>query len=257
LFRAHKQDIPTGRMNELVIDFADPGSISAEFLAKVPGPELSLGHAKMVFSYQDSFATAHALEGYERLILLAMIGDQSLFTSSGGIERLWEISEPLLQNPPPAEPYANPDRGAGRRPAADRAVPLAPAGTLGPARQAPPARPLPHPRPPAGPSWAPGGTRQTDAARSREPKAPATACPGSRGCPKPGGTPMALTDPWSGQDDDTGYDYYDTPSGNIWRPGAGPGQPPATNPGGWVAALLFPSRIIRTRHHRPSADPHQ
>lgn len=35
---------------------------------------------------------------------------------------------------------------------------------------------------------------------------------------------MALTDPWSGEDDDTGYDYYDTPSGNIWRLGAEPGQ---------------------------------
>jgi glucose-6-phosphate 1-dehydrogenase len=105
MFRAHRQDIPAGRVNEIVIDFADPGSISAEFLAKVPGPKLSLGHAKMVFSYQDSFALSHALEGYERLILLAMIGDQSLFTSPGGIERLWEISGPLLQNPPPAEPY--------------------------------------------------------------------------------------------------------------------------------------------------------
>ena len=77
MFRAHRQDIPAGRVNEIVIDFADPGSISAEFLAKVPGPELSLGHAKTVFSYQDSFALSHALEGYERLILLAMIGDQS------------------------------------------------------------------------------------------------------------------------------------------------------------------------------------
>jgi hypothetical protein len=55
---------------------------------------------------------------------------------------------------------------------------------------------------------------------------------------------MALTDPWSGEDDDNDYDYYDTPPGNIWRPGAEPGQPPATNPGGRaagrVAALLFP-----------------
>jgi glucose-6-phosphate 1-dehydrogenase len=105
MFRAHRSDIPGGRVNEIVIDFADPGSITTEFLAKVPGPELSLGHAEMVFSYKDSFASAHALEGYERLILLAMIGDQSLFTSSDGIERLWEISEPLLENPPPAEPY--------------------------------------------------------------------------------------------------------------------------------------------------------
>ena len=54
---------------------------------------------------QDSFAVANALEGYERLILLAMIGDQSLFTRSDGIERLWEISTPLLENPPPVEPY--------------------------------------------------------------------------------------------------------------------------------------------------------
>ncbi len=105
MFRAHRHDIPTGRLNEIVIDFADPGSISINFLAKVPGPELSLGHSEMVFSYRDSFAIANALEGYERLILLAMIGDQSLFTRSDGIERLWEISTPLLENPRPVEPY--------------------------------------------------------------------------------------------------------------------------------------------------------
>ena len=105
MFHAHRHDIPTGRLNEIVIDFADPGSIGIDFLAKVPGPELSLGHSEMVFSYKDSFAIANALEGYERLILLAMIGDQSLFTRSDGIERLWEISTPLLENPRPVEPY--------------------------------------------------------------------------------------------------------------------------------------------------------
>ena len=105
MFPAHRHDVPDGRVNEIVIDFADPGSITVEFLAKVPGPEMTLGQSTMVFSYKDSFATANALEGYERLILLAMIGDQSLFTSSDGIERLWEISAPLLDNPPPAEPY--------------------------------------------------------------------------------------------------------------------------------------------------------
>jgi glucose-6-phosphate 1-dehydrogenase len=106
MFHAHRRDVPTGRMNEIVIDFADPGSITTEFLAKVPGPELSLGHATMTFKYEDSFAQANALEGYEHLILQAMIGDQTLFTRSDSIERLWEISEPLLENPPPVEPYA-------------------------------------------------------------------------------------------------------------------------------------------------------
>ena len=66
---------------------------------------MTLGRSKMVFNYEGSFTMAYALEGYERLILLAMIGDQSLFTRSDGIERLWEISTPLRANPRPAEPY--------------------------------------------------------------------------------------------------------------------------------------------------------
>ena len=37
------------------------------------------------------------LEAYERLILDAMRGDHTLFCSAEGIERLWEVSEPLLQ----------------------------------------------------------------------------------------------------------------------------------------------------------------
>ncbi len=105
MFRAHRKAIPEGRRNEIVIDFADPGSITTNFLVKEPGAEMSLGSASMIFRYQDSFAQANALEGYERLILDAMIGDGALFTSSDGIERLWEVSEPLLQNPPPVEPY--------------------------------------------------------------------------------------------------------------------------------------------------------
>jgi len=106
MFKTHRKDVPDGRRNEIIIDFADPGSITAKFLAKEPGAEMTLGSEKMVFKYGDSFAAANALEGYERLILDAMIGDQALFTSSDGILRLWEVSEPLLENPPPVQPYA-------------------------------------------------------------------------------------------------------------------------------------------------------
>src|SRR5207244_9950854 len=68
---------PYGRQNEIVIDFADPGAIKLYFLSKVPGAELSLGNAEMAFYYKDSFAASHMLEGYEHLILMAMVGDQS------------------------------------------------------------------------------------------------------------------------------------------------------------------------------------
>jgi len=81
-------------------------SLGGEFmLTKVPGPELSLGHSKMVFKYEDSFHKMHGLEGYERLILEAMLGDQSLFTRSDEIDRLWEVAMPLIDHPPAVEFY--------------------------------------------------------------------------------------------------------------------------------------------------------
>ena len=105
MFRLARGRRASERPNELMIEFRDPGSISAHFLAKEPGPTMHLHEAAMTFRYDDSFQQANALEGYERLILLAMLGDQSLFTRADGIERVWEISEPLLTSPPPAEPY--------------------------------------------------------------------------------------------------------------------------------------------------------
>ena len=45
------------------------------------------------------------LEAYERLILDAMRGDHTLFTTAEGIESLWERSADLLTDPPPAKIY--------------------------------------------------------------------------------------------------------------------------------------------------------
>jgi glucose-6-phosphate 1-dehydrogenase len=92
--------------DHLTFELGDPGSISASFLAKVPGPRIELGEAHMRFSYADTFGgTDQALDPYERLIHDVMVGDRTLFSSSEAIERLWEVSEPLLENPPRAIPY--------------------------------------------------------------------------------------------------------------------------------------------------------
>jgi len=92
--------------DHLTFELGDPGSISASFLAKVPGPTIHLGEAHMRFSYADTFGGPdEALDPYERLIHDVMTGDRTLFTSSEAIERLWEISEPVLEDPPPAIPY--------------------------------------------------------------------------------------------------------------------------------------------------------
>ena len=97
---------PEWRGNKLVVDFADPGSIHAHFLAKEPGPRMHLDSAEMTFHYKDSFQAASNLEAYEHLILEAMLGNRSLFTRSDGIEQLWKVAAPLLESPPPVERYA-------------------------------------------------------------------------------------------------------------------------------------------------------
>ena len=93
--------------DHLTFELGDPGSISASFLAKVPGPRIELGEAHMRFSYADTFDNGEgALDAYERLIHDVMLGDRTLFTGSAAIERLWEISAPVLADPPPVALYA-------------------------------------------------------------------------------------------------------------------------------------------------------
>ena len=94
-----------GVPNTVSFDLGEPGSVVARFLAKEPGATMELGPGRMRFDYSDSFNVAHQLEAYERLIHDAMIGDHTLFTTAAGIERLWEISMPLLEDPPPVQPY--------------------------------------------------------------------------------------------------------------------------------------------------------
>ncbi len=82
-----------------MFEIAEPGGITANFLAKVPGATMELGPASLEFHYEESFCTQNQLEAYERLIHDAMIGDATLFNRADGIERLWEIATPLLERP--------------------------------------------------------------------------------------------------------------------------------------------------------------
>jgi glucose-6-phosphate 1-dehydrogenase len=92
--------------DHLTFELGDPGSISASFLAKVPGPTMRLGEAHMRFSFAEDFGGAEqALDAYERLIHDVMVGDRTLFNGSDAIERLWEISAPVLEDPPASIPY--------------------------------------------------------------------------------------------------------------------------------------------------------
>jgi glucose-6-phosphate 1-dehydrogenase len=92
--------------DHLTFELGDPGSISASFLAKVPGPRIQLGEAHMRFSYADTFGGPdEALDPYERLIHDVMLGDRTLFTSSEAIERLWYMPGRVLVTRPAAVAY--------------------------------------------------------------------------------------------------------------------------------------------------------
>ena len=67
---------------------------------------MKLDKLSLQFALHDTELEGSVLEAYERLIHDALSGDQTLFTNSDGIERLWEVSTPLLENPPPVRSYA-------------------------------------------------------------------------------------------------------------------------------------------------------
>jgi glucose-6-phosphate 1-dehydrogenase len=94
------------RPNEISFELSEPGVIWVDFIAKDPGARMELGTASMTFRYSDSFNVRNELEAYERLLHESMLGDPTLFTSADGIERLWEISTPLLERPPKPTSYA-------------------------------------------------------------------------------------------------------------------------------------------------------
>ena len=61
----------------------------------------------MQFATHDTTSSSiDVLEAYERLILDAMRGDHTLFTTAAGIETLWEKSVPAAPDPPPVRAYA-------------------------------------------------------------------------------------------------------------------------------------------------------
>jgi glucose-6-phosphate 1-dehydrogenase len=91
--------------DHLTFDLSDTPRLSLSFYGKRPGPGMHLDKASMQFSLGETPGHKDVLEAYERLIHDAMIGDRTLFTTAEGVERLWEISAPLLEHPPPIRHY--------------------------------------------------------------------------------------------------------------------------------------------------------
>jgi len=104
--------------NRLTMRIQPDDGISFTFMAKSPGPEITLQPVRMNFRYDDSFMTEPS-EAYERLLYDAMDGDAMLFLRSDIVDRAWEVLEPVLHDMPPVEPYG---AGTWGPEAADRLI---------------------------------------------------------------------------------------------------------------------------------------
>jgi glucose-6-phosphate 1-dehydrogenase len=100
--------------DHLTFDLADQSKMSLSFYGKRPGPGMRLDKLSMQFAMHETGWAGAALEAYERLIYDATRGERTLFTSADGIERLWELSAPLLENPPVVRPYTQGSWGPNR-----------------------------------------------------------------------------------------------------------------------------------------------
>ncbi|MGA7315861.1 MAG: glucose-6-phosphate dehydrogenase [Silvibacterium sp.] len=82
--------------NILTIRIQPDEGISLRFGAKVPGPETNVCPVVMDFQYASAFGVNSA-NGYERLLLDAMLGDQTLFAHRDGVEATWRLYTPVLE----------------------------------------------------------------------------------------------------------------------------------------------------------------
>src|SRR5271165_6344478 len=99
--------------NLLTIRIQPDEGIALRFGAKVPNtPNMSVCPVIMDFDYAAAFGKSSA-NGYERLLLDAMLGDQTLFSHRDGVETNWALYTPLLEAWAAKKPEVFPNCFAG------------------------------------------------------------------------------------------------------------------------------------------------
>jgi glucose-6-phosphate 1-dehydrogenase len=99
--------------NLLTIRIQPDEGIALRFGAKVPTtPNMDVCPVNMDFDYAAAFGKSSA-NGYERLLLDAMLGDQTLFSHRDGVEINWALYTPILEAWAAKEPEVFPNYFAG------------------------------------------------------------------------------------------------------------------------------------------------
>jgi glucose-6-phosphate 1-dehydrogenase len=110
--RAHRGPCKDIQPNVISMRIQPDEGISLRFGAKVPGPDMTVCPVNMDFNYASAFGTSSA-NGYERLLLDAMLGDATLFAHRDGVEATWSLYTPVLDAWTQSEPLAFPNYASG------------------------------------------------------------------------------------------------------------------------------------------------
>ena len=99
--------------NLLTIRIQPDEGIALRFGAKVPtSSQMAVCPVNMDFDYESAFGKSSA-NGYERLLLDAMLGDQTLFSHRAGVETNWALYTPILEAWAAKKPEVFPNYFAG------------------------------------------------------------------------------------------------------------------------------------------------
>ncbi len=84
-------------VNILRLNIQPREGVALGIQAKRPGPKMCLGQLALSFKYQEVFEPV-AIDAYGRLLLDAMLGDQTLFIRSDNIDIAWRLLTPIIED---------------------------------------------------------------------------------------------------------------------------------------------------------------
>lgn len=97
IFKETYQDLPA---NKLIIRLQPDEGVEIHLLNKVPGlgEQMELQQTKLDLSFSETFKNDRIADAYERLILEAMLGNQSLFVRRDEVEAAWGWVDGILDS---------------------------------------------------------------------------------------------------------------------------------------------------------------
>lgn len=91
--------------DELALDLTDAPVATLDLNVKRPGPDTVIERQSSRLELTPADHADDSLAAYERLLLDVIRGDQTLFARSDEVDRLWQVCQPLLDDPPPVQLY--------------------------------------------------------------------------------------------------------------------------------------------------------